>query len=204
MVTSCWSASKNPIRVNTGHWWYSHISSVRFHILTRSFIIYTNNGLIWIADYYVNLEWTQMNLFVENSDHRLAFLIVNIIARLHYSYSYLSGDLHLGGLRTALYNYLFAKKYEGVFVIRCEDTDQVSYSHPVNDKTIPMSMGEILPIAIWSVNANVIILRTYRWSKINELYSFWSCCRLGLYQAPCRSLSHYLGGWAFSLMRDLQ
>ncbi len=35
-----------------------------------------------------------------------------------------TGYLHVGGLRTALYNYLFAKKMDGVFVIRIEDTDQ--------------------------------------------------------------------------------
>ncbi|XP_035516929.1 probable glutamate--tRNA ligase, mitochondrial [Morone saxatilis] len=35
-----------------------------------------------------------------------------------------TGFLHLGGLRTALYNYIFAKKYGGSFVLRLEDTDQ--------------------------------------------------------------------------------
>lgn len=35
-----------------------------------------------------------------------------------------SGFLHLGGLRTALYNYIFAKKYGGSFLLRLEDTDQ--------------------------------------------------------------------------------
>ncbi|XP_059189510.1 probable glutamate--tRNA ligase, mitochondrial [Centropristis striata] len=35
-----------------------------------------------------------------------------------------TGFLHLGGLRTALYNYIFAKKYGGSFVLRMEDTDQ--------------------------------------------------------------------------------
>lgn len=34
------------------------------------------------------------------------------------------GFLHLGGLRTALYNYVFAKKYGGSFILRLEDTDQ--------------------------------------------------------------------------------
>lgn len=35
-----------------------------------------------------------------------------------------TGFLHIGGARTALFNYLFAKKYEGVFVLRIEDTDK--------------------------------------------------------------------------------
>ncbi|XP_052753871.1 probable glutamate--tRNA ligase, mitochondrial isoform X2 [Galleria mellonella] len=35
-----------------------------------------------------------------------------------------TGYLHLGGLRTALYNYLFAKSRNGVFILRIEDTDQ--------------------------------------------------------------------------------
>jgi glutamyl-tRNA synthetase len=35
-----------------------------------------------------------------------------------------TGGLHLGGVRTVLYNYLFAKKYGGDFILRIEDTDQ--------------------------------------------------------------------------------
>lgn len=35
-----------------------------------------------------------------------------------------SGYLHLGGLRTALYNFLFAKSHDGKFILRIEDTDQ--------------------------------------------------------------------------------
>jgi glutamyl-tRNA synthetase len=35
-----------------------------------------------------------------------------------------TGGLHLGGVRTVLYNYLFAKKHGGEFVLRIEDTDQ--------------------------------------------------------------------------------
>ena len=38
-----------------------------------------------------------------------------------------TGPLHIGGLRTALYNYLFAKKHNGVFILRIEDTDQSRY-----------------------------------------------------------------------------
>ena len=35
-----------------------------------------------------------------------------------------TGGLHLGGVRTALFNYLFAKQHGGVFIVRIEDTDQ--------------------------------------------------------------------------------
>jgi glutamyl-tRNA synthetase len=35
-----------------------------------------------------------------------------------------TGPLHIGGVRTALYNYLFAKKINGTFILRIEDTDQ--------------------------------------------------------------------------------
>lgn len=35
-----------------------------------------------------------------------------------------TGYLHLGGLRTALYNYLFTRSRGGVFILRIEDTDQ--------------------------------------------------------------------------------
>ena len=35
-----------------------------------------------------------------------------------------TGDLHIGGLRTALYNYLFAVKNQGKFILRIEDTDK--------------------------------------------------------------------------------
>ena len=35
-----------------------------------------------------------------------------------------TGHLHIGGSRTALFNYLFAKKEEGKFVLRIEDTDK--------------------------------------------------------------------------------
>ena len=38
-----------------------------------------------------------------------------------------TGPLHIGGVRTALYNYLFAKKHNGTFVLRVEDTDQTRY-----------------------------------------------------------------------------
>ena len=38
-----------------------------------------------------------------------------------------TGPLHIGGVRTALYNYLFAKKHGGTFILRIEDTDLGRY-----------------------------------------------------------------------------
>jgi glutamyl-tRNA synthetase len=38
-----------------------------------------------------------------------------------------TGALHLGGIRTVLYNYLFAKKQKGDFILRIEDTDQTRF-----------------------------------------------------------------------------
>ncbi|MDD5314131.1 MAG: glutamate--tRNA ligase family protein, partial [Bacteroidales bacterium] len=38
-----------------------------------------------------------------------------------------TGPLHMGGVRTALFNYLFAKKHNGTFVLRIEDTDTQRY-----------------------------------------------------------------------------
>jgi len=38
-----------------------------------------------------------------------------------------TGGLHMGGVRVALFNYLFAKKYDGDFILRIEDTDQTRY-----------------------------------------------------------------------------
>jgi len=38
-----------------------------------------------------------------------------------------TGPLHIGGVRTALFNYLFAKKNNGTFILRIEDTDQNRY-----------------------------------------------------------------------------
>jgi len=38
-----------------------------------------------------------------------------------------TGPLHIGGVRTALYNYLFARKTGGTFILRIEDTDQARF-----------------------------------------------------------------------------
>ncbi len=47
-----------------------------------------------------------------------------------------TGPLHIGGVRTALYNYLFAKKHGGDFILRIEDTDQNRYVEGAEDYII--------------------------------------------------------------------
>lgn len=47
-----------------------------------------------------------------------------------------TGPLHMGGVRTALYNYLFAKKNNGTFIIRIEDTDQTRFVEGAQDYII--------------------------------------------------------------------
>ncbi len=44
-----------------------------------------------------------------------------------------TGALHIGGVRTALYNYLFAKKHGGKFILRVEDTDQNRFVEGAED-----------------------------------------------------------------------
>lgn len=45
-----------------------------------------------------------------------------------------TGHLHIGGLRTAFFNYLFAKKHQGDFILRIEDTDRTRFVDDAQDK----------------------------------------------------------------------
>jgi len=47
-----------------------------------------------------------------------------------------TGPLHIGGVRTALYNYLFARNQGGTFILRIEDTDQTRYVEGAEDYII--------------------------------------------------------------------
>lgn len=47
-----------------------------------------------------------------------------------------TGPLHMGGVRTALFNYLFARKHNGAFILRIEDTDQTRYVKGAEDYII--------------------------------------------------------------------
>lgn len=47
-----------------------------------------------------------------------------------------TGEYHIGHIRTVLYNWAFAKKHEGKFIIRIEDTDRVRYIEGAMDKIL--------------------------------------------------------------------
>ncbi len=53
-----------------------------------------------------------------------------------------TGFLHLGGLRTALYNFLYAKRHGGKFILRIEDTDQT--------RVVPGGLENILKTLKWA------------------------------------------------------
>lgn len=55
---------------------------------------------------------------------------------LYYNPTHFSGNLHLGGLRTALYNYLFARSQNGKFILRIEDTDKKRVISGATEKII--------------------------------------------------------------------
>ncbi len=57
-----------------------------------------------------------------------------------------TGPLHMGGVRTALYNYLFAKKHNGTFIIRIEDTDQARFVPGAQDYIVDaLNWAGIMP-----------------------------------------------------------
>ncbi len=52
-----------------------------------------------------------------------------------------TGSLHIGGARTAIFNWLFARHYGGTFVLRIEDTDR--------ERSTEESIGEIIAGMTW-------------------------------------------------------
>ena len=72
-----------------------------------------------------------------------------------------TGDLHIGGARTALFNYLFAKSMKGKFLLRIEDTDLKRSKSSLTEKII-----NELPIMTGLVN--VFIKHTSASLTINE------------------------------------
>src|SRR6266496_5747501 len=72
----------------------------------------------------LNIHFDPWNLNLVPSKFYLCKLMKKVRVRFAPSPT---GGLHLGGIRTVLYNYLFARQHDGDFVLRIEDTDQNRY-----------------------------------------------------------------------------
>ncbi|MGY0407024.1 MAG: glutamate--tRNA ligase [Polaribacter sp.] len=87
-----------------------------------------------------------------------------------------TGPLHIGGVRTALYNYLFAKKHNGTFVLRIEDTDQNRYVANAEQYIInsldwcAISFDEGPHLTALSAGSNNKNFGPYRQSERKEIY----------------------------------
>ena len=79
-----------------------------------------------------------------------------------------TGPLHIGGVRTALFNYLFAKKNNGTFYLRIEDTDQNRYVEGAEEYI--MEALEWLGIAPEETVGKNEKFGPYRQSERKELY----------------------------------
>jgi len=79
-----------------------------------------------------------------------------------------TGGLHLGGMRTVLYNYLFAKKHGGDFILRIEDTDQSRYVHGAEEYIFNCLKWARLEPNESSINGGEY--GPYRQSERKELY----------------------------------
>ncbi|MDW8465813.1 MAG: glutamate--tRNA ligase [Chloroherpetonaceae bacterium] len=86
-----------------------------------------------------------------------------------------TGYVHVGGLRTALYNYLFAKKHGGKFILRIEDTDQT--------RLVEGAMEGIINVLEW---AGIVPDESPKHG--GEFGPYIQSQRLQLYQKHCEEL----------------
>ena len=65
-----------------------------------------------------------------------------------------TGPLHIGGVRTALYNYLFAKNKGGKIILRIEDTDQARFVEGAEQYILDFS-NRLIFVTILLLSANI-------------------------------------------------
>ena len=82
-----------------------------------------------------------------------------------------TGPLHIGGVRSALYNYLFARKHGGTFILRIEDTDQQRYV-PGSEVYIHESLSWLGLVPDEGPNHGGPF-GPYRQSERKNLYTLW-------------------------------
>jgi glutamyl-tRNA synthetase len=82
-----------------------------------------------------------------------------------------SGSLHVGGARSALYNWLLAKKHQGIFLVRVEDTDQ-DRSTPESEKAILDSLRWLE--LDWQEGIGIDNKTPYRQSERTHIYKHYA------------------------------
>ena len=83
-----------------------------------------DKNLIWILKYYYNnCLGLKRKVVCRNAIFAKILKMADPRVRVRFAPSP-TGPLHIGGVRTALYNYLFARQHNGDFLLRIEDTDQ--------------------------------------------------------------------------------
>ena len=90
-----------------------------------------------------------------------------------------TGFLHIGGVRTALFNWLFARQQKGVFVLRIEDTDQ--------DRSTDESIQAILEGLKWvgldwdegpfRQTERIDLYRSYAMQLLEKGQAYWCSCK---------------------------
>ena len=86
-----------------------------------------------------------------------------------------TGFLHIGGLRTALYNYIFAKKNNGKFILRIEDTDR--------SRLVPGAVENLIKTLNWSG------IKFDEGPQIKNIYGpYFQSKRLEIYQKYIKKL----------------
>ena len=89
-----------------------------------------------------------------------------------------TGALHLGGVRTALFNYLFARHHGGDFLLRIEDTDQTRY--------VPGAEEYIIESLKW---CGLIVKASVNRFTNNTPYNSWNQGMLTILLTPQKNLT---------------
>src|SRR4030066_1277985 len=91
-----------------------------------------------------------------------------------------TGYLHIGGLRTALYNFLYAKKYKGDYFLRIEDTDQ--------KRLIPDAIEKLLESLEWAgIRHNEGVVASEK-GEIGDFGPYIQSKRIKIYQKYAHEL----------------
>lgn len=98
-----------------------------------------------------------------------------------------TGKFHLGGFRTALYNYLYAKQNGGKFILRIEDTDRTRYdSESEQDILNNLKLFNIKYDEKYIQSERLDIYRKYADKLINKGLAYYCTCKSNDDECSCK------------------